>query len=201
MFERNNAAFAGPANRAGIVFAKAMEVPLRQQSLNPPLNWLSNLDLVPDLGEDIGSLRWFRGLATLTICTVGALALLPDFGPVYGAQASMPTPSQLEEVRTQMIAPLAYGADSGRRMAANENVVALAGSPERPTIEMNAILGQGDGFARVLQRAGVGADDASRALAMVSEATSVSAIEPGTPIAIILGRRMSRNAPRPLEFA
>jgi murein DD-endopeptidase MepM/ murein hydrolase activator NlpD len=157
------------------------------------------MDIVPDLGEDIGSLRWFRGLTTLTIFSVVALAFLPDFGPVYGAQAPMPTKSELEEIRTQMITPLAYGADSGRRMAANENVVALGASPERPTIELNAILGQGDGFARVLERAGVGANDANTALALVSGATSTGTIEPGTPISIILGRRTSRTAPRPLE--
>jgi murein DD-endopeptidase MepM/ murein hydrolase activator NlpD len=60
-------------------------------------------------------------------------------------------------------------------------------------------LGQGDGFARVLQRAGVGAGDTSRALELVSSATSLGEIEPGTPIEIILGRRTARDAPRPLE--
>ncbi len=199
VLNNNQTAFAGPANRAGIVFAKAMEEPLRQKPAARGGSWFGKLDLVPDLGEDIGSLRWFRGLATLTLFSVGALALLPEFGPVYGAQSSMPTQIQLEEVRTQMIAPLAFGADSGRRMAANGSVVSLAGSPERPTIELKAILGQGDGFARVLQRAGVSAADASRALELVTSATPVNAIEPGTPIAIILGKRSSRTAPRPLD--
>jgi murein DD-endopeptidase MepM/ murein hydrolase activator NlpD len=199
VFENNSRAFAGTANRAGVVFAKAMENPLRQQQ---PVRWrdrFKNLDLAPDLGDDIGSLRWFRGLATLTIGCVVSLALLPDFGPVYGAQPSMPTAVELEEVRTQMITPLAFGADSGRRMAASENVVSLGASPERPSVELSAVLGQGDGFARVLQRAGVSAADANRALALVSGATSVSAIEPGTPISIILGRRLSKGAARPLE--
>jgi murein DD-endopeptidase MepM/ murein hydrolase activator NlpD len=197
--QSDSAAFAAPAKKAGIVFAKAMQEPMRGRK---PASWqarLRNLDLAPDLGEDIGSLRWLRGLATMTIFSVCALALLPEFGPVYGAQAPMPTETQIEELRTQMITPLAYGADSGRRMAANENVVALAGSPERPSIELSAILGQGDGFARVLQRAGVGVNDATTALALVSGATSVGAIEAGTPIEIILGRRATRTAPRPLE--
>jgi murein DD-endopeptidase MepM/ murein hydrolase activator NlpD len=199
VFESNNAAFAASANRAGIVFAKPVQGPSSRQK---PARWqdkIKAIDFAPDLGENIGSLRWFRGLATLTIFCVASLSLLPDFGPVYGAQASMPTQSELEELRTQMITPLAYGADSGRRMAANEKVVALAGSPERPSIQLSAVLGQGDGFARVLQRAGVGGDDAKKALALVSEATSISSIDPGTPIEIILGRRASRTAPRPLE--
>ena len=90
-------------------------------------------DLVPDLGEDIGSIRWFRGLGTLTILSVFALALLPDFGPVYGAQPPMPTEAEFEEARAQMIMPIAYGSDSGRRMAATDAVVALGRKPRTPT--------------------------------------------------------------------
>ena len=160
---------------------------------------LSKMDWVPDLGEDIGSPRWFRGLATLTLMTIGTLSLLPDFGPIYGAQPAMPTSAQMEEARAQMITPLAYGSDTGRRMAATDAVRALAASPERPRIELTATLGRGDSFARVLQRAGVSSDDASRALALVSGATDLTQIEPGTPISIVLGRRTSNNAARPLE--
>ncbi|MEY4998145.1 MAG: murein DD-endopeptidase MepM, partial [Pseudomonadota bacterium] len=110
---------------------------------------LSKMDWVPDLGEDIGSPRWFRGLATLTLMTIGTLSLLPDFGPIYGAQPAMPTSAQMEEARAQMITPLAYGSDTGRRMAATDAVRALAASPERPRIELTATLGRGDSFARV----------------------------------------------------
>ncbi len=177
-----------------------MVAPLR--SVERRADWrtrLSAIDWAPDLGDDIGSPRWFRGLATLTLLSVFALSLLPDFGPVYGAQPPMPTPVQLEVARTQTIMPIAYGSDTGGRMAANENVVSLAASPERPSIEMTATLGQGDSFARVLQRAGVGGADARAAVSLVSGATALSDIPAGTPVEIILGRRTSRNEPRPLE--
>lgn len=199
MFEGSHKNFASTALGADVVFAAAMEKPLRQQSARGWRSRLASLDLVPDLGEDIGSLRWFRGLATLTVFCVITLAFVPDFGPVYGAQSPMPTRAQLEQVRAQMITPLAYGSDSGTRMAAADNVVALKSNPERPTIEMAATLGQGDSFGRVLQRAGVGSDDAARAVALVSGATALSDIEPGTRVNIVLGRRISRTAPRPLE--
>jgi murein DD-endopeptidase MepM/ murein hydrolase activator NlpD len=160
---------------------------------------LVGIDWVPDLGEDIGSLTWFRGLATLTLLSVITLSFIPDFGAVYGAQTPMPSTTQLDELRTQTIMPIAYGSDTGKRMASNDSVRALAASPERPTIELTATLGRGDSFARVLQRAGVGGDDASRALALISGTTSLAEIEPGTPVEIILGRRTSNTAPRPLE--
>ena len=182
-----------------MALADAMVAPMRQM---PELTWrdkLAEMDLVPDLGEDIGSARWFRGLGSLTLLSVFALALLPDFGPVYGAQPPIQTETEFEEARAQMIMPIAFGSDSGKRMAATDAVVALAGSPERPRIELTASLGRGDSFARVLQRAGVGGGDAAQVTSMVSGVTSLGAIEPGTPIDIVLGQRSSRNSARPLE--
>ncbi|MEP7349107.1 MAG: M23 family metallopeptidase [Sphingorhabdus sp.] len=182
-----------------MVIADAMATPLR---LTPERTWrdkLSEMELVPDLGEDIGSARWFRGLGSLTLLSVFALALLPDFGPVYGAQPPVQTESEFEEARAQMIMPIAFGSDSGRRMAATDAVVTLAGSPERPRIELTATLGRGDSFPRVLQRAGIGGKEASQVASLVSGAASLRDIEPGTPIEIVLGKRTSKNEARPLE--
>lgn len=199
MFEGKEIGFASAGARGSVALADAMVMPLRQTAIRSWVDWISELDLVPDLGEDIGSMRWFRGLGTLTALSVFALALLPDFGPVYGAQPPLPTEAEFEEARAQMIMPIAYGSDSGKRMASTDAVVALAGSPERPRIELTATLGRGDSFSRVLQRAGVGGGEASEVASMVSEVTSLSAIEPGTPIDIILGKRTSKNQARPIE--
>lgn len=199
MFEGKDMGFAANIGGGSVALADAMIAPMRQ---TPERTWrdtLSELDLVPDLGEDIGSIRWFRGLGTLTTLSVLAIALLPDFGPVYGAQPPVPTEAEFEEARAQMVMPIAFGSDSGRRMAATDAVVALAGSPERPRIELTATLGRGDSFARVLQRAGVGGGEAGDVAAMVSGVTSLGEIEPGTPVEIVLGQRSSRNQARPLE--
>ena len=199
MFETGSRSFAGAFNAGDVSIADAMATPLRSAEQRGWRARLAAIDWAPDLGEDIGSQRWFRGLATLTLFCVAALSFLPNFGPVYGAQSPMPTPVQLDIARTQTIMPIAFGSDTGGRMAANENVVALSGSPERPSIEMTATLGQGDSFARVLQRAGVGGADVQTAVSLVSGSTALSDIAPGTPIEIVLGRRISNNAPRPLE--
>jgi murein DD-endopeptidase MepM/ murein hydrolase activator NlpD len=197
VFEGKSPVFAGVGG--DVIIADAMAAPLRTKSVPGWREKLAEIDWVPDLGEDIGSPRWFRGLATLTILSIVTLSFLPDFGPVYGAQPPMPTPVQLEVARTQTIMPIAYGSDTGSRMAANQNVVSLGASPERPSIEMTATLGQGDSFARVLQRAGVGAADVKTAVSLVSSATGLGDIPSGTPIEIVLGRRTSNTAPRPLE--
>lgn len=199
VFEGGQAGFAVSTGSGDITIADAMRAPLRQKHMP---NWrekIASLDLVPDLGQDIGSATWFRGLGTFTVLSAIALALLPDFGPVYGAQPSLPTSSEFEESRAQMVMPIAFGSDSGRRMGATDSVVALAGSPERPRIELSATLGRGDSFARVLQRAGVGGNEANNIASMVSGVTSLGDIEAGTPIQITLGARTSRNEPRPLE--
>jgi murein DD-endopeptidase MepM/ murein hydrolase activator NlpD len=199
VFEANNSGFLAVSGGGSMALADAMVAHMRH---TPERTWrdkLAEMDLVPDLGEDIGSARWFRGLASLTALSVFALALLPDFGPVYGAQPLVQTETEFEESRAQMVMPIAFGSDSGKRMAATDAVVALAGSPERPRIELTASLGRGDSFARVLQRAGVGGSEAAQVTGLVSEATSLGEIEAGTPINIVLGQRTSKNSARPLE--
>lgn len=199
MFEGKDLRFASAGVGGSVALADAMVIPLRQTAVRSWIDRIGELDLVPDLGEDVGSIRWFRGLGTLTALSVCALAMLPDFGPVFGAQPALPTEAEFEEARAQMIMPIAFGSDSGKRMAATDTVVALAGSPERPRIELTATLGRGDSFSRVLQRAGVGGGEASLVTSMVSSATPLNGIEPGTPIDIVLGKRTTKNVARPLE--
>ena len=204
MFEGREARLATPGWDVDMTLPDAMVTPMRHrpESGDFGASWrerLAGLEFVPDLGEDIGSLRWFRGLGTLTLLSVAALALLPDYGPIYGTQPSLPTEAEFEEARAQMIMPIAYGSDSGKRMAATDAVVALAGSPERPRIELTASLGRGDSFARVLQRSGVGGNEAAEVANMVSGVTALSDIEAGTPVDIVLGTRPAKNQARPLE--
>ncbi len=196
----NQSGYAATVRANDSIFRSAPLPTLRLSRQLSLRNKIAEMDLVPDLGHDIGSLVWFRGLATLTILCAISISLMPDFGPVYGTQAPMPAPAELEELRSQMIAPLAYGADTGRRMGANDSVIALKGNPERPSIELNAILGQGDSFGRLLQRAGVGSGDADRAMALINSATAIGDIEAGTPIKIILGRRVDKNTARSLDL-
>lgn len=154
---------------------------------------------VPDLGRDIGSFTWFRGLATLTLLCSAALSCLPDFGPINGHENAPLTGLYADRARSQMIAPLAYGSDTGIHMAATDAVRPLAQSPERPFIELVATLGRGDSLQRVLQRAGVADAEAHEVSDLVSSAISLDEIKPGTKLDITLGRRLSKNQPRPLD--
>src|SRR5690606_34435527 len=92
---------------------------------------LAALDLAPDLGSDIGSRRWLRGAGTLLGLSAIALAGWPDFAPVLAAPAITIDDPVRDEFRSQMIMPLALGADSGRRMGATAAVIALRNAPER----------------------------------------------------------------------
>ena len=55
-------------------------------------------------------------------------------------------------------------------MAPTDAVEPLADTPERPIIDLRATLGRGDGFARVLERAGVAAAEADQVAALIAEA-------------------------------
>jgi murein DD-endopeptidase MepM/ murein hydrolase activator NlpD len=157
------------------------------------------IELAPDLAEDIGSRRWFRGLGTMMGLSLVAVSFWPDLTAVEAATAMPVDQPVREEFRSQMIMPLALGADSGHRMGATPLVHPLRSTPERPTIQLVATLGQGDSFGRMLQRAGVGAGDASRIASMVVNAVSLGEIEPGTQFDITLGKRPGPQQARPLD--
>ena len=157
------------------------------------------LDLVVDLGQRIGSREWLRGFVTCFGLCYAAWSLAPSFEPLAGAAPAPLPDAQFEETRTLAIAPLAYGGDTGRRMAPTDAVEALAESPERPIIDLRATLGRGDGFASVLERAGVAAAEAARIATMIGDIVPTGEIRPGTVMDLTLGRRPNRTVARPLD--
>ncbi len=161
--------------------------------------WFDRLDLAPDLAEQIGSRRWLRGLGTMVGLGVVALAFWPDLTPLE-ARPAMPQGDAIQsELRSQMILPLALGADSGRRMGPTTAVIPLKSAPERPQIQLVVTLAPGDSFASMLRRAGVAPGDIDRAAALVGQAVAVGDIAPGTQMDLVLGRRPGPNVPRPLD--
>ena len=162
-------------------------------------NTATAIDWAPDLGAQIGSRDWWRGVATLTALCGAVWAIAPGLPPLVGATPAPLDGIAWEEARGQGIAPLAWGGDTGRRMAANDLVAPLAEAPERPVVDLSATLGEGDDLNRVLMRAGVGRGDARAAAGLVAQAVALDAIKPGTRIALTLGRRPAKTVARPLD--
>ncbi len=166
---------------------------------SPPPSRFADLDLTVDLGADIGTRRWWRGLATCIALLTVTWQLAPTMEPLPVRSGTMPSANSWEQARAQSIAPLAWGADTGRRMAATDAVQPLAEAPERPMLQLTATIGQGDGFVHALERAGVGAAEAARVAAMTADVVDPSEIAPGTALALTLGRRANANMARPLD--
>lgn len=161
--------------------------------------WFERVDIAPDLAENIGSRRWFRGLGTMVGLGALALAFWPDLTPLE-ARPAMPQGEAIDsELRSQMILPLAFGADSGRRMGPTEAVIPLKSAPERPQIQMVVTLAPGDSFDSMLRRAGVSAGDIDRAAALVGQALPLGEVASGTQMDVMLGRRPAPGEPRPLD--
>lgn len=161
--------------------------------------WSATTDWAPDLAEDIGSRRWFRGLTTMLALGGLALGFWPDLSAVEAAPPALITAAARDEYRSQMIMPLAMGGDSGRRMGATARVRPLSAAPERAMIQMIATLGQGDSFWRMLQRAGVSTADAERVAALVAREQPLTEIAPGTRVDITLGQRGGAGQARPVD--
>jgi murein DD-endopeptidase MepM/ murein hydrolase activator NlpD len=157
-----------------------------------------SFDLVVDLGSRIGSRTWFRGVFTCTALCGAALWLAPGFDPIPAASAAPLSDAQFAQARSLAISPLALGADTGRKMAPTDSVEPLLDTPERPTVDLNATVGEGDGFVRALERAGVAQKEADQVAALVAGAVPLDQIKAGTAIAITLGRRPDRTVARPL---
>lgn len=187
-----------PFGRAGL--ARGLRAPAQWTWREAVADWAHRVDLTPDLGRDVGSRTWWRGLATCTsLCGVMLMAAAPGFAPIPGAVERPLPEAQFDQLRAQMITPLAAGADTGGRMGPTDAVAPLARTPERPSIFLNAVVGTGDSFARMLQRAGVGGRDAIDVMGLVGNAADPGSIPAGTRVGIMLGRRSSRNMPRPLD--
>lgn len=157
------------------------------------------IDWAPDLAEDIGSRRWFRGLATMVGLGLAALSFWPDYAAIAASPAVTLDDAARDELRSQMIQPLGYGADSGKRAGATAAVAQLAAAPQRTTVQLTATLAQGDSFARMLIRAGVSEADAGAATALVAGVQPVAQIPAGTQVDLRLGAPPGPGQARPLE--
>ncbi len=203
MFQRNENGFGVVASTAVLSLSDA--VPDADEALGimararKTYGQSKHLDWVPDLGTDIGSARWFRGLATCALLCGTAVYAAPGIAPLQGSVPHVRDARAEDEVRALTVQPLAWGGDVGRRVAPTLAAKPITDAPERPTLSFTAMLGQGDGFARVLERAGVGATEASRVTSMLTDIVNPATIPAGTSLDIVLGARSGASDARPLQ--
>ena len=202
------AAGAGPAPALPALAAGTLDLSLDDILADvPPVpglleRWrarLAGVEWVPDLAEAIGSRRWYRGMATLAGLILVALTFLPNLSRLDAAVAMRLDPAAQDEFRSQAIMPLGYGADSGRRSGPTLALREVAFVPERPRIDLAAVLTEDDTLGQLLQRAGVSAADAANASQLVGGALPLDQIAPGTRVSLVLGPRTAPGQPRPLQ--
>jgi murein DD-endopeptidase MepM/ murein hydrolase activator NlpD len=202
-FELSGPAASAAVSTHGRILPKAnadWRIALREKA-DLGLLWLRlhyrRLDIAHDLAEDIGSARWVRGMLTMGALAMAALSFWPDFSALEAA--ALPDHTTRDEYRSQMIMPQSLGSESGRHMAPTSAVLPIASAPERAQINLVAVLGEGDSFARMLQRAGVGAGDAERVTGLVASQVPMNTISPGTRVDVTLGKRALPGGPRSLD--
>ena len=163
------------------------------------IDHIAHPDFTPDLAEDIGSGRWFRGLGTMLGLCALALAFWPDFSSLEAAPTMRLDAAARDEFRSQTIQPLALGADTGRRMAAGAMLVPVSSVPERTSVQVTATFGQGDSITGLLGRIGTSGGDALRAAQLIAGLVDPASIAPGTQIDVTLGSSDPASGGRPLE--
>jgi murein DD-endopeptidase MepM/ murein hydrolase activator NlpD len=146
----------------------------------------AGFSLAVDLGDDLFSRRWWRGLATLgALCTAAALTA-PDFGPLPAGHPASLTGQARDQWTAVGIDSLSRGSTSGIRMAPGARVEPIDAAPERVAIDVFATLGR-DGVARSLARIGAASGDAMMAASLIHGAAP--RLKPGTSLSVRLGRR------------
>jgi murein DD-endopeptidase MepM/ murein hydrolase activator NlpD len=147
------------------------------------------IKLIVDLGVDLFSRDWWRGLATLLALCTAANLLAPGFEPLPGGVAQPLDGFEQVQADALALAPKSTGSDTGLVMAPTDSVEPLAVAPERNRVELFLKLGTGDSIGRLLLRAGATDADAATAQSLIRSATS--SIAPGTAVSVVLDERVS----------
>ncbi len=179
---------------------RAMTLPVVHRARAARQNFdFDDLDLIVDLGDRIGTLRWWQGLATVTLLTTAMLFLGARITPLPVPTHPGFVHAEYEQVAALAIAPIRQNSTTGHRLAPTKAAVRLSAPPERPRIEATAKLRAVDSFGGALRRVGVSAADIARASSLIAPAADVRKLKPGTSFDVVLGRRPDKASPRPLD--
>ena len=131
---------------------------------------LGKIEFATDLGADIGSGKWWRGFALMLCLSGAAIAFWPSF--------SLPQPP------AKPVERIAIDNDEGPEVAASPSLAPSA--PPRDQIALMTTLADGDNFAQMFQRVGVGAQDAEQVSGLMAAAIPMGDIAPGTSFSLSL---------------
>ena len=167
-----------------------------------PAEALGEFELAVDLGHQIGSLRWWRGLATLGSLLAAAswLAVTNPIQPLPTASAPIVTAAQVEAIQPAVIGPLMTGAQTGERVPMLPLAKAISAEAE-PEIEQKEVpLLRNSNMETILRRAGVSRAEARQIAEALGPAAQVTDPPRGASVQLMLGRRVSSKDPRPLQM-
>lgn len=205
MYRPRGSALIATAPAPALAAVRAIPAPALLETEARRLTWLDQVVerlrvtvLVCDLAENIGTPRWWRGLATLLCLMLTAWLLVPGAGSSRAAVPMAIDSHADTALREFALRPLSAGA-APQRLASSSLAVPLASVPERPRIDLVAALGNQDSLPGLLQRAGLAPDDTAHATSLIANAVPLAQLAPGTHVSITLGPRASANLPRPLE--
>lgn len=144
-----------------------------------------HFSLVVDLGEDLFSARWWRGLATLGALVSGVSLLAPPLEPLPAGRVELGARDQAIQQEALGISSLSAGSATGLRMSEGPRARLIAAAPERTVRELTLVLSAGDDLASLLRRNGASAGEAARAAALARAAGALPAA--GTSLSLRLG--------------
>ncbi len=157
--------------------------------------------LAVDLGDQVFTARWWRGLATLALLCGLAVHFGTQLRPICEPVRAPLFDRQQAELAHLQTAPLAMGGAGSAPAPFAPSVERLAEPPERPIVSATARVTHPGGVKAALRAAGVGPEDTSTALSLAAREARLTALPTGTIFDLVLGRRETKAVPRPLTSA
>lgn len=155
-------------------------------------------DWTPDLRVRVGSLDWFRGVASLILLITLTLLLAPRMTP-WAEPGPTLDAADRAALNAAGITPMTSGGQTGRRMVATAAERHATHIADAPRIETTLTLGHGLALVPMLTRLGASPGEARSVADAVSRDVALGALRPGTRVSVALGPRPSTSATRPIE--
>ena len=100
LFQKSEFGYGQGGATVSLSLADAVAAPAGRSHWRERLrDYCEEVNLVPDLGQRIGSFEWFRGALTCTALCASALYLSPGFAPIPSPAEPVLTDRQFDEAR------------------------------------------------------------------------------------------------------
>ncbi len=157
--------------------------------------------LVVDLGRGIGSLSWFRGLATCGALCWAAISLVPagEHRTPFDLAVTSSEQATVKELDSASFSPVADGAPVQKAVATSTGLLELARALQPSTTKLSVVIPEAGSVTRALRDSGLSETEAGAVAALIQDLVPQADRPGGARLHLEFARRISKDQNLPLE--